>query len=71
MFVSDVEPYETLKLRLLNAGHSTLTYLAALVGHVYVHDVMADPPFDAFLKQFLDHEATPALPPVPGKRRRT
>jgi mannitol 2-dehydrogenase len=66
MFVSDVEPYETLKLRLLNAGHSTLTYLAALVGHVYVHDVMADPPFNAFLKQFLDDEATPALPPVPG-----
>ncbi|MFV2064121.1 MAG: hypothetical protein ACC726_11520 [Chloroflexota bacterium] len=66
LFVSDVEPYETLKLRLLNAGHSTLTYLAALVGHVYVHDVLADPPFNAFLKRILDDEATPSLPAVPG-----
>jgi len=66
LFVSDVEPYETLKLRLLNAGHSTLTYLAALVGHVYVHDVLADPPFNTFLKRILDDEATPSLPPVPG-----
>jgi mannitol 2-dehydrogenase len=66
LFVSDVEPYETLKLRLLNAGHSTLTYLAALVGHVYVHDVLADPPFNAYLKRILDDEATPSLPPVPG-----
>ena len=66
LFVSDVEPYEILKLRLLNAGHSTLTYLAALVGHVYVHDVLADPPFDAFLKRILDDEATPSLPEVPG-----
>ncbi len=66
LFVSDVEPYETLKLRLLNAGHSTLTYLAALVGHVYVHDVLADPPFNTFLSRILDEEATPSLPPVPG-----
>ena len=63
---SDVEPYENLKLRLLNAGHSCLAYLASLVGHVHVHDVMADPPFRAFLRRFLDQEAGPALAPVPG-----
>lgn len=66
LFTSDVEPYEILKLRLLNAGHSCLAYLAALAGHVYVHDVMADRPFGVFLQRFLDEEASPALPSVPG-----
>jgi mannitol 2-dehydrogenase len=66
LFTADVQPYEILKLRLLNAGHSSLAYLAALVGHVYVHDVMADPPFRLFLQRFLDDEASPALPAVPG-----
>lgn len=66
LFTSDVQPYETLKLRLLNAGHSCLAYLAALVGHVYVDEVMADPRFSLFLERFLDDEASPSLPPVPG-----
>ena len=66
LFTGNVEPYEILKLRLLNAGHSCLAYLAALVGHVYVHDVIADELFLTFLTRFLDDEASPALPPVPG-----
>ena len=66
LFTHDVQPYETLKLRILNAGHSTLAYMAALVGHVFVHDVMADAPFGRFLQQFLDAEVTPSLPAVPG-----
>lgn len=66
LVTSDVEPYENLKLRLLNAGHSCLAYLASLVGHVHVHEVMADEPFRVFLRRFLDEEAGPALPPVPG-----
>ena len=32
LLTHDVRPYETLKLRILNAGHSTTTYMAALVG---------------------------------------
>jgi mannitol 2-dehydrogenase len=66
LFTSDVEPYEILKLRLLNAGHSCLAYLAALAGHVYVHEVLADEPFRVFLRRLLDDEASPSLPPVPG-----
>jgi mannitol 2-dehydrogenase len=65
IFTSDVEPYEILKLRLLNAGHSCLAYLAALAGHVHVHDVMADRTFGVFLQRFLDDEASPALPSIP------
>lgn len=32
-FVGDVEPYERMKLRLLNGAHSTLAYLGYLAGH--------------------------------------
>jgi len=63
---SDVRPYETLKLRILNAGHFVLTYLAALVGHTYIHEIMADPPLAQYLRRFHDDEATPSLPPVAG-----
>lgn len=66
LITSDVAPYERLKLRLLNAGHSTLAYLAALVGHEQVHEVMADRLFDRFARRFLNDEAAPVLPPVPG-----
>ena len=66
LLTHDVRPYETLKLRILNAGHSTTTYMAALVGHTYIHEIMADPPLARFMQRFHDDEATPSLPPVPG-----
>ena len=66
LFTADVAPYETLKLRLLNAGHSTLAYLAALADIEFVHQVMQDPMFAKYLKRFHDDEAGPSLPPVPG-----
>jgi mannitol 2-dehydrogenase len=66
LVTDDVRPYETLKLRVLNAGHSTLTYLAALVGHTYIHEIMADPPLARYLQRFHDDEVTPSLPPVTG-----
>jgi mannitol 2-dehydrogenase len=66
LMTGDVRPYETLKLRILNAGHSTVTYMAALVGHTYIHEIMADPLLARYLQQFHDHEATPSLPPVQG-----
>jgi mannitol 2-dehydrogenase len=66
LMTGDVRPYETLKLRILNAGHSTITYMAALVGHTYIHEILADPPLARYLQQFHDLEATPSLPPVAG-----
>lgn len=62
----DVEPYELFKLRLLNAGHSCLAYLARLLEIERVDEVMADPPFAAFLRAFLDVEAGPVVPRAPG-----
>jgi mannitol 2-dehydrogenase len=66
LLTHDVRPYETLKLRILNAGHSTSTYMAALVGHTYIHEILQDPLLARFMQRFHDDEATPSLPPVPG-----
>jgi mannitol 2-dehydrogenase len=64
--VHDVEPYELMKLRLLNAGHQALAYPAYLAGHRLVHEAAQDPLFGAFVLGYMDEEATPTLAPVPG-----
>jgi mannitol 2-dehydrogenase len=63
---SDVEPYEQMKLRLLNGAHSVLAYLAALRGYDQVHTAMSDPLLSRYVRAFLDDEAAPTLPAVPG-----
>jgi mannitol 2-dehydrogenase len=64
--VGDVEPYELMKLRLLNASHQALCYLGYLAGYRYAHEVCQDELFVDFLLGYMDAEATPTLPPVPG-----
>ncbi|GAA0568539.1 mannitol dehydrogenase family protein [Paractinoplanes ferrugineus] len=64
--VADVEPYELMKLRLLNASHQGLCYFAWLAGYRLVHDAAQDPLFAKFLLGYMEREATPTLEPVPG-----
>jgi mannitol 2-dehydrogenase len=64
--VADVEPYELMKLRLLNASHQALCYFGYLAGYRLVHEVAQDPLFASFLLAYMDREATPTLAPVPG-----
>jgi mannitol 2-dehydrogenase len=64
--VDDVEPYELMKLRLLNASHQALCYFGYLAGYRLVHEVCQDPLFANFLLTYMDREATPTLAPVPG-----
>ncbi|SDT18871.1 mannitol 2-dehydrogenase [Friedmanniella luteola] len=64
--VADVEPYELMKLRLLNASHQALCYFGHLAGYRLVHEVAQDPLFARFLRAYMDDEGTPTLPPVPG-----
>ncbi|WP_375496826.1 mannitol dehydrogenase family protein [uncultured Jatrophihabitans sp.] len=63
--VDDSEPYETLKLRLLNGGHQALGYLGALAGHRYVDDAAGDPQLSSFFTAYTD-EVIPTLPAVEG-----
>ncbi|MGA9309418.1 MAG: mannitol dehydrogenase family protein, partial [Pseudonocardiaceae bacterium] len=64
--VSDVEPYELMKLRLLNASHQALCYFGYLTGYRLVHEVCQDALFQHFLLAYMDEEATPTLQPLPG-----
>ena len=66
LLVDDVGPYESMKLRLLNAGHQCLCYFAHLCGFEFVHDAARDPLFADFLLAYFDFEAIPTLAPVPG-----
>jgi len=65
-FVPDVKPYEKMKLRLLNAGHSVLGILGAIHGHPTINACMEDETFVRFLRAFMDKEATPTLDKVEG-----
>ena len=65
-FVDDVTPYETMKLRILNAGHATIAYPGALLGHIFVHDAMADPLVSRWLQHLVRTEVIPILPPITG-----
>ncbi len=64
-FVSDVAPFELMKLRMLNGAHSSLAYLGTLAGLSYVADAATDPAFVRFLSG-LWGEIAPTLPSGAG-----
>lgn len=66
LFVPDVKPYEKMKLRLLNAGHSVLGILGAIHGHKTINACMEDETFVTYLRAFMDTEATPVLDALEG-----
>ena len=61
ILTADVAPYETCKLRLLNASHSTLAYLGALAGLTYIWQAAAQPPLAAVARRLMDDDASPTL----------
>ena len=63
--VADVEPFERMKLRMLNGSHSTLAYLGYLAGHQYVAEVMQSPDFIRLVHGMMTTEVIPTLH-VPG-----
>ncbi len=65
-FVPDVTPYEKMKIRLLNAGHSVLGLLGSIHGHQTIDGAVSDPLFAHYLRAYMDVEATPVLDAVEG-----
>ena len=65
-FVDDVRAHELMKLRILNAGHASICYAAALMGFDFVHDAMADQDIRNWLHSFQIREAIPTLKPLAG-----
>ena len=64
--VTDVTPFEHMKLRMLNGTHSALAYLGYLAGHQTIADTVADPAFAGLLTRLWRDEIIPALTPPPG-----
>jgi fructuronate reductase len=65
LFVSDVAPYEKMKLRMLNGAHSLLAYAGFIAGHAYVRDAMADAALARLARRHM-REAARTLDPMPG-----
>lgn len=65
IFAGDVEPYEKMKLRLLNGTHTLLAHLGILGNLDYIRDVMAVPHLAARARLHME-EVVSTLDPVPG-----
>lgn len=62
-FVDDVEPWETMKLRVLNATHSLLAYLGSMAGHTTIADAVADPALESLARRMIVENVSPTLSP--------
>jgi mannitol 2-dehydrogenase len=65
-FVPDVAPFEHMKIRILNGGHATIAYPAALLDIHFVHEAMQNALVRGFLEKVEREEIIPIVPPVPN-----
>jgi mannitol 2-dehydrogenase len=65
-FVTKVEPYEKMKIRLLNAGHSLLGFTGSLYGYSTIDETVKNPLIVRFLSGFMDQEVSPLLGSMEG-----
>lgn len=61
-FTNDVTAFENMKLSLLNASHTLLSYPAFLMGYRKVDQAMEDENLVKFIKDFMDTDITPFVP---------
>ena len=59
LFVDDIAPFERVKLRFLNAGHSMLAALGYLAGDRFIHEALKRPIFARFTEQALKLNVMP------------
>jgi mannitol 2-dehydrogenase len=64
--VSDVTPYEKMKIRLLNGGHTLIGLAGYLLGYQYIHESVSDPAIENLLRRYMDEEVTPTLDELQG-----
>jgi len=65
-FVGHAEPFERLKLRMVNGSHSALAYLGAMAGLRTVDRAMAVPELRGYIDALMREEIAPTLPAMPG-----
>ncbi|WP_454059629.1 mannitol dehydrogenase family protein [Elizabethkingia ursingii] len=65
-FTKDVTAYENMKLSLLNASHTLLSYPSFLAGYRKVDEAMHDQDIVSFIRSFMDIDITPHVPAPEG-----
>ena len=60
-FVTDVAPFEAMKLRLLNASHSAFAYLGFLAGHEFIYQVAGQATFVDYMREMMAKEIAPTV----------
>jgi mannitol 2-dehydrogenase len=65
-FTNDVTAYENMKLSLLNASHTLLSYPSFLLGYRKVDEAMSDKVIVDFIIQFMNLDITPNVPAPDG-----
>lgn len=60
-FVENVVPFEEAKIRILNAGHTCVTYQAALKGLTYFDEAMRDDDLHQYFRDFITQDSIPAI----------
>ncbi|MFI3318228.1 MAG: mannitol dehydrogenase family protein [Rikenellaceae bacterium] len=65
-FTQNVTPFENMKLSLLNASHTLLSYPSLLSGYRKVDEAMRDERIIKFVRAFMDCDATPYVPAPEG-----
>jgi fructuronate reductase len=64
--VDDAAPWEQLKLRMLNAAHSTLAYLGLRLGYRSIADAVGDPALLDVCRRLFAEDVVPSLEMPPG-----
>lgn len=65
-YVDDANPWELLKLRVLNASHSLLAYTGLRLGYRRIADAIADPNLEQLCRRFIGDEVAPSVHPPAG-----
>lgn len=65
-FTADVTAFENMKLSLLNASHTLLSYPSFLLGYRKVDEAMADEDLVRYVREFMDIDITPNVPAPEG-----
>jgi mannitol 2-dehydrogenase len=70
-FTTDVSAFENMKLSLLNASHTLLSYPSLLKGYRKVDEAMQDQDVVKFVRDFMDLDITPHVPAPAGTNLET
>ncbi|MDV7105633.1 fructuronate reductase [Vibrio sp. TH_r3] len=60
-FVTDVAPFEEMKLRMLNGSHSFMAYMGYLAGYDYISEVITDQNFRSAVYELMMNEQAESL----------